>query len=232
MEAAFRLAQLGLPDGKQTLLDGLRDPSWTTRSDAAHYLGRIGYAPSLPGLTEIARSDPEPQARNEAIYALEGVGTPSCIAPLVACLDDPEASIRQDARTVLYRLLGESVLTVLSDEMDHYDEETGETQKDPEEVPRVTAWLDHHAGNFDKGMVIYLGVAAHPAVFIEELKRNIDSPMNAILAKLEDWTGESFGATPQKKVLQKWEKWLSGHSEQYKSGERYFYGRLVKEFVP
>jgi hypothetical protein len=227
IEAAFELAKLGIFHGVATLMVELGSSSWSVRSSAAHYLGRIGAPRSLPLLAKIAESDPESQTRNVGIYALEGLGRGACISPLIACLDDSDPARREDARTALVRVLGKSVLSVLSDDMELYDEDAGEPGKDVGEVSRVRSWFTSVSSQFLPDKVYYMGVFAHPRVFIAQLRENMNTPMDAVLMKLEDWTGESFGSKPIKKVVGQWESWLGKHGGEYQAGQRYFYGYKI-----
>ena len=59
---------------------------------------------TLHGIRQRISIDPEPSVRNVAMAAVGASGTADAARELVACLDDPDASVRRAALTVLFRL--------------------------------------------------------------------------------------------------------------------------------
>ena len=220
LEDALALARTGDFSGLDVLVAALASDDAEVRIKAAYYCERIGFPAAIGPLSRMAAEDSESHNRNQAIYALVGVGRPAVVPALVAALNDPDGERREDARTALYRLLGRDVLPLLS------DEEWGDG-RDPDEAERVAEWWRKAEANFDPGLVYYMGEPASPGLFIEQLKQTQTSLPDALLNPLSDWTGEDFGQQPLPKVISRWEKWWGANREKYVPGRRYFYGHPV-----
>jgi cyclophilin family peptidyl-prolyl cis-trans isomerase len=135
-------ARGGAGDGT-AILDSLRDPDPRVRARAARAAGRWGperwRAAALPpgslpralppGLPEdlpdllggAARSDPDPQVRREAIFALGQLGAAESSALLLALASDPKSEIRASAVEAIGKISGTSspaLLPGLSDGAD------------------------------------------------------------------------------------------------------------------
>jgi HEAT repeat protein len=64
-------------DGAQLLLPLLDQGLWFTRSSAAGILGRLGYAPAVPGLLRLAEVDANRTVAESALHALVEIGRAS-----------------------------------------------------------------------------------------------------------------------------------------------------------
>jgi hypothetical protein len=217
---AIARAQTGDFSGWVAVQEALASPIVELRTEAAGVCERIGFSAAVEPLSRMATSDPDTDARNQAIYALVAVGRTAAVPPLIAVLDDPDYERRQDSRTALYRVLGRDVFSVLADE-------DGGPDPDSEESGRVTKWWQSRKNRYQADRVYAFGELASPAVFIEEIKK-VPVPLpDAHLNALRDWTGQDFGQTPLRKVIHKWEKWWAEHRDRYEPGRRYFYGHSV-----
>jgi hypothetical protein len=220
LDDAIARAQTGDFSGWDTIREALESPDTEVRTAAAGACERIGFSAAVELLSRMATSDRDTDARNQAIYALVAVGKPAVVPVLIAVLEDEEHERRQDSRTALYRVLGKDVFSVLADE-------DGGPDPDPEESGRVTRWWQSRKDRYQADRVYAFGELASPAVFIEEVKK-VPVPLpDAHLNALRDWTGQDFGQTPIRKVIQKWEKWWAEHRDRYEPGRRYFYGHSV-----
>jgi HEAT repeats len=220
LQAALMLAQAGDFSGIDTIVSALANEDGEVRIKAAFYCQRIGCAAAIAPLTRMATSDSLSDNRNQAIYALVGIGRPAGVPAIIAALDDAEPERRDDARTALYRLFGKPVLPVLTDEVD-------EGGRDEEERAGVAAWWQAQSARFDPELVYFMGKPASPGVFIHELKTTKTLLPDAILGALGDWTGQDFGQAPRSKVTAKWEKWWAADRSHYEAGRRYYYGHRV-----
>jgi hypothetical protein len=218
LTAAFELAKLGEFTGEETILRGLVDDDREVRIKAASYCGQVGFAHAVEPLIRMATSDRESHNRNQAMYALVGVGRIRGVAGLIEALKDEEEERRGDARTSLYRLLGRSVVALLADDF----------ELDAAEPVRLAAWWQQKEAAFDPALVYAAGDPTSPGGFIEQLKkmRRNDVP-EATLDALECWTDVRFGGMSRKKLIAAWEKWWDAQRERYQTGCRYFYGHRV-----
>ncbi len=123
LDYVFRLAESGDFSGLPVLIEGLRSENDDVRIRAAWLSGRIGSHQATEAVADMARNDPVSANRNQAIFALVGIGRPAVVPVLAEALGDPDRDRRNDARTALYRLLGRGVIRLLADEdeQDHAD---------------------------------------------------------------------------------------------------------------
>ncbi len=222
LDEAFRLAESGDFSGLPVLIEGLRSENHDVRIRAAWLSGRIGSRQATEAVADMARNDPVSANRNQAIFALAGIGRPAVVPVLAEALSDPDRDRRNDARTALYRLLGRGVTRLLADE-------DGQDHADPEEPGRVMDWWREQSGQFDPERVYFMAEPASPGVFIGQLEaRRHDVVPDAILNALNDWTGQDFGRRlPLPGVIRKWQSWWSANHEHYEAGRRYFHGYPV-----
>jgi hypothetical protein len=217
LDAAFERAKGGDFGGLDTIAEGLTDEDREIRLRAAWYCQQIGFPAAIGNLARMATGDEASENRNQAIYALAGVGRPAVVSTLISALNDEEPERREDARTALYYVLGKQVMPLLSDEF----------EEDPEEASGAADWWKEESGNFDKSQVYFMGEVAGPGSFIEELKVERPAVPDAFLASLNYWTGEDFGEEPFAEVVSKWDEWWDKNRQNYEAGRRYFYGRPV-----
>jgi hypothetical protein len=222
LDDASRLAESGDFSGLPVLIEGLRSENDDVRIRAAWLSGRVGSPQAMEALADMARHDPISAIRNQAIFALVGIGRPVVVPVLAEALGDPDRDRRNDARTALYRLLGRMVTTLLADE----DEQD---HADPEEPVRVMDWWREQSGRFDPERVYFMAEPASPGVFIGQLEaRRHDVAPDAILNALSDWTGQNFGRRlPLSGTIRKWQSWWSANREHYEAGRRYFHSYPV-----
>ena len=222
LDDAFELAGSGDFSGLPVLIAGLGSANEDVRLRAAWLNGRVGSPQAMAGVADLARHDPVSAIRNQAMFALVGIGRPAVVPVLAAALGDPDPGRRDDARTALYRLLGHSVIRLLADE----DEQD---QADPREPARVMAWWGARSGQFDPELVYFRAEPASPGVFIGQVEaRRHDAVPDAILNALSDWTGQDFGRRlPLSETVGKWQSWWTANREHYAAGRRYFHGYLV-----
>ena len=221
LEAALNAAKTGDFSGLDAIVAAVAHEDGEVRIKAAYCCERIGFAAATDPLSRMAAGDPVSDNRNQAIYALASIGRPAVVPPLIACLSDDDPARRDDARTALYRVLGEDALRQLADEDDEGARDDGETA-------RVTAWWDAQSARFDPARVYAFGQLAGPAVFIALLEAAAAALPDAYLDALSDWTGQDFGQTPPlSKVITKWSKWWAANSASFEPGRRYFYSHPV-----
>lgn len=222
LDDAFMLAESGDFSGLPVLVGALRSENEDARIRAAWLSGRIGSPHAMAALADMARHDPVSVIRNQAIFALAGIGRPAVVAVLAAALGDPVRDRRDDARTALYRLLGRGVIRLFA-------HEDANEHADPHEPVRVMAWWREHSGQFDPERVYFMAEPASPGVFIDRIEgRRHDVVPDAILNALSDWTGQDFGQRlPLAGTIRKWQTWWSANREHYEAGRRYFHGHLV-----
>jgi HEAT repeat protein len=219
LAASVAHAQVGVFTGFDSILRALEHLDDAVRLRAAACCQHIGFYKAVDPLARMAYSDSDSANRAQAVYALGGIGKPAVIPPIVAVLADEEDECREAARTVLFRMLGSlELLALFGDEGDSLD---------PDERMRVEKWWKDHAKSFDRARVYAMGKLASPAVFIEHLKEATISLPDAYLTQLRDWTGQDFGESPLRKVIERWENWWSKNKERYEPGRRYFYGHRI-----
>lgn len=218
----FRLAESGDFSGLPVLIDGLRSENDDIRIRAAWLSGRIGSHQATEAVADMVRNDPVSANRNQAIFALVGIGRLGVVPVLAEALGDLDRDRRNDARTALYRLLGRGLTRLLANE-DEYD------HADPAEPVRVMDWWREQSGKFDHERVYFMAEPASPGVFIGQLEaRRHDVVPDAILNALSDWTGQNFGRRlPLQGTVREWRSWWSANREHYAPGRRYFHGYLV-----
>jgi hypothetical protein len=217
LAAAMALAEAGDFGGLGVIVECLGHDDDGVRVKAARCCERIGFAAAIEALAAMAAADPVSPNRNQAIYALAAIGRPAAAPPLVEALADPDPERRDDARTALYRVVGEIVAPLLSDEID----------EDPQERSRVTEWWQGYAPRLDADRVYALGELASPGVFIDQLKASKGRHPSAWLDALANWTGQDFGEGPLSKVTAQWLKWWKANADRYEPGRRYFFGHRV-----
>lgn len=220
LDAALALAQAGDFVGLDTIVDALASDDAEVRIKAAYCCERIGFSAAIEPLSHMVTDDPVSDNRNQAIFALVGIGRPVVVPALIAALDDDDDERREDARVALYRVIGKDVLRLLADE-------DGGGAREPTESDWVAAWWQTQSARFDPALVYAMGELASPGVFIHQLKATRTALPDAILNALHDWTGNNFGQSPLPKVIAKWEKWWAKNSANYEAGRRYFYGHRV-----
>jgi hypothetical protein len=220
LDAALALAKTGDFSGLPAIVDCLGNKNHEIRIKAAGVCEHIGFTSAVESLVQMATGDPVSDNRNQAIWALVGVGRPTVINGIIETLKDIKAERREDGRTALYRIFGKQILSQLADE-------DGGAAPDPQEYGRVTKWWEAHSKRFDPAMCYSFGELAGPGVFIRQLRTTQDDLPDAILDALTDWTGSDFGQLPLQKVVVKWEKWWSEEGARFGIGNRYFYGYPV-----
>lgn len=67
---AWALGEIERPESARVLIDALRDTDALVRQSAAHALGEIENAIAIPALTELLKSDRDPEVRRAAAVAL------------------------------------------------------------------------------------------------------------------------------------------------------------------
>lgn len=227
LEAALTLAKHGDMSGRDVLLDGFQDNQEGARGLAGYYAGRIGALWAIQPLAAMLANDPHSNNRNVAIYALQDIGRAEVIPHLIKALGDEDAERREDARTALFRLLGDQVLPVLANPDDLINDVTGEVERDAEEVQRVSHWWQSVAGKFQPGTAYRYGFPESPGILIAQMKAQKALPVDELLTRLEDWTGENFGSEPIAEVITRWESWWRENADKYEPGRKYFHGRRV-----
>jgi HEAT repeat protein len=220
LESALAQAQQGDFSGLDTIVDALTSENGEVRIKAAYYCQRIGFSAAIEPLSRMALDDPVSDNRNQAIFALVGIGRAGVVPVLISALDDEDVERREDARVALYNVLGKDVLSLLGDE-------EGGVDRDLAETLRLATWWETHAARFEPERVYSVGELASPGTFIGQLKAAQTSLPDAILDALCDWTGEDFGNAPLKTVITKWERWWSKNSGSYEPGRRHFFGHVV-----
>lgn len=220
LEVALELAKAGNFVGIDTIIDALASGNEEVRSKAAYYCARIGFSTAIEPLSYMVAHDSMSDNRNQAIFALVGIGRPAVVPALIAALDDEEDDRREDARVALYRVVGKDILQLLADD-------DGGDARDPAESGQVAAWWQTQSARFDPALVYAMGELASPGLFIRQLKTTRTSLPDAILNALHDWTGNDLGQSPLPEVIAKWEKWWTKNDVNYEEGRRYFYGHPV-----
>ncbi len=220
LDGALALAEVGDFAGLDTIIDALASDDAEVRIKAAYCCKRIGFSAAIEPLSHMVADDPVSDNRNQAIFALAGIGRPAVVSALITALADDDAERREDARVALYRVIGKDVLRLLADE-------DGGSARDPTESRRVAAWWQAQSVRFDLALVYAMGDLASPGVFIRQLRATRTALPDAILNALRDWTGNDFGQSPLPKVIAKWEKWWAKNGTNYEAGRRYFYGHRV-----
>jgi hypothetical protein len=200
----------------------LRSENDDVRIRAAWLSGRTGSHQAMEAVADMARHDPVSANRNQAIFALVGIGRPAVVPVLAEALGDPDRERRNDARAALYRPLGRGVTRLLADEDEH-------DHADPQEPARVMDWWHEQSGRFDPERVYFMAEPASPGAFIGPLEaRRHDVVPDAILNALSDWTGQDFGRRlPLSGAIRKWQSWWSANRDYYEAGRRYFHGYPV-----
>lgn len=86
------------------LRQALRSKSATTRALAVELIGRRQALDATAEVIAVLGTDPSIEVRARAARALGRTGSPSAVAPLLACLDDPSHALRAQAVVALGRL--------------------------------------------------------------------------------------------------------------------------------
>lgn len=98
---------LQLEDQRQLRGDGgdlvalTSDGEARIRRRAALAIGRVKLAEGLPALTTLLQSEPDPEVRQMAVFAIGLIGDESGAAPLLTALTDPDAMIQARAAEAL-----------------------------------------------------------------------------------------------------------------------------------
>ena len=220
IDAALELARTGDFQGLDVIVQCLGDADEEVRLSAADACMHIGSMAAFDALSAMVKGDPMSDNRNQAIYALNGIGRPAVIPVLIGALGDPDVARRADARTALYRVLGRAIVPLLGDV-------DGGEDLDPYEIPRISAWWQTQAPNFRGEWTYVLGRPGSPGALIEVLKESPSEWPDAILYALEDWTGRNLGERPLSEIVADWERWWRDHQTEYELGRRYFHGHPV-----
>jgi len=227
IEAAFNLSKYGIWDGVDILIHNLRNKEWERRLDAINYLGRLGVFETIDELRIIALNDSMSVLRNEAIYALQAIGYAKVIPYIIDALQDGDFERRTDARTALYRLVGNKILPLLNPEEEEFIENDYQRESSYlRNAGEIKDWWSIKKNSFIEGKTYCFGELAHPKVLIQVIENSEPELCDSYFRQLEDWTGQNFGE-PSKKTLNEWKAWCKKSEGSYIEGERYFYGRKV-----
>lgn len=216
LEAAFALAQHGIFEGKDVFLNALSDRQEWARLKAAEMLHQIGPSWAISQLGNLL-NDEESYIRNQAIWALVGVGRPAVVPFLIQALQDPDEERREDGRAALVLLLGKEVPVVSGLE--------GETE---EEFTRVYHWWRDRQAYYDEARCYYRGNPISLGQWIRMLDTSPQPTREWITDSLKWWTGLELGSASDPKLALVWEEWWSENSHLYEVGRRYFYGHVVE----
>jgi HEAT repeat protein len=220
IEEVVRTAESGVFDRLDTIEDGLRGDIPEVRMKAAFAAERIGSPRFVDSLSRMALHDEESPNRNQAIYALGGIATPAVVPVLAAALGDSDGERREDARTVLYRMLGRDVINLFADEDDEVDDSRSEELG-------VLDWWANRSVTVAPHLVYFHGEPASLGRVIEEVERLGPDPAEAFLGMLHDWTGEAIEGDSATEIAAAWRRWVAKHGRHYEVGRRYFHGHPV-----
>jgi hypothetical protein len=224
IEEAVRAAESGDLRQLHVISEGLLSADPDVRIKAAAAAERIGSPGLVEPLADMALHDDQSPNRNQAIYALAGIGTAAVVPVLAEALNDPDPERREDARTALFRVLGGQVLPLFPDVDDEEGDTTGST-----EASQLLRWWSDHSADFDDQLTYFLGRPASLARIVEEIKRRSPGVPDAYLEMLGDWTGQYFGREPLSEMLANWRRWLADHGGDYEAGRRYFHGHRLPD---
>jgi hypothetical protein len=180
-------------------------------------LGQIGAIWALTPLGTLLE-DNESYIRNEAIFALLGIGRPAVVSWLIKALRDEDEERREDARVALFQLLGNSVPT---------SEDFG--KEDEDEAERVMQWWQKESTHFDPALCYYRGKPISLGDWITSLRTGSRAYLEWAAPRLHWWTGVDFGSTLSPEFAERWEQWWQQNNTLSQTGCRYFYGHVVKD---
>lgn len=215
IDAAFKLAEHGLTNGRDVLVEGLGDSDWEVRMQAAEALGRIGPAWAVGPVSKLV-GDPIAGVKNTAIIGLLRIGRPSVVPSLLRALRDEDPDIREDAANALDNLFGMEAADQLGDLIDD------------DSASRMENWWRDNANRFDPDRVYDDG---QPFSVGRLIARWIKAPpeiTESLSNKLFDWTGQRFIGS-QREQASAWEQWWQTNKHSFRTGRRYFHGRDVDD---
>ena len=112
--ALNKLVGLGVDDAEALAIAGTEDEDGFVRSIAAKRLGDLGNPAHAELLVGVLLNDPDPRARETAVWALEALATDAALEGLVQGLDDPMSRVRLAAVVAVRRLAPERAKTTLA----------------------------------------------------------------------------------------------------------------------
>lgn len=216
LQAAANLAQLGIWDGRETLIAGLEDDDPMVRSEAAGHLAKIGPSWAIGPLAR-RLGDPQSTVRNDSILALGETNHVGAVPHLIAALEDEDLERREDARVSLVGLLGDGIRLVMAEMEEHIEDEAG----------KALAWWKENERRFPPAIRYVAGTPLDVGHLVSEIA--VDSPqvIDIDLDRLTTWTGEDFGTSETPGVVQTWRQWWAKNAPRFPKGKRYYWGREV-----
>ena len=202
--------------GRDVLVEGLGDPDWEVRMQAAEALGRIGPAWAIGPVSELV-GDPIAGVKNEAVIGLRRIGRPLVVPSLLRALrDEEDPDIGEDAASALAALFGMEAADQLGDLID-----AGSAR-------RMENWWRDNANRFDPDRVYDGGQPFSVGRLIDRWMNARPEVTEILSNELFDWTGQRFTGS-QRDQASAWEQWWQTNKHAFRTGRRYFHGRDVDE---
>ena len=214
IEGWFEEAKKGDIEENQQIIGYLASSDWPIQEVIVEFFSKIGAYWCIKPLAEMLESEEE-SLRSEAILGLMDTGLKNTIDYIIKGLDDEDDEVQEDARISLISVLGYDV-------SENFDED------DENESGNVRKWWEQNHHLYDSGVCYYFGEPHTLKTWVQELLDGGEGN-EAILTRLEFWTGENFGDDPNEQTAKRWSDWWTNNQHRFETGRRYFYGHPVSQ---